>query len=108
MRYCDFNNGPEFTLDLQEQRLWEGSKPIQLTPRTFSMLRLFVTHPNRLLTKQTLLEEIWNNRFVTESQVKQVVQQLRGILKDNPRSPRYIETVHRRGYRFIGVIKLEG
>jgi DNA-binding winged helix-turn-helix (wHTH) protein len=43
---------------------------------------------------------------VTESQVKQVVQQLRRVLRDNPRAPHFIETVHRRGYRYIGKINI--
>jgi len=96
----------EFRLDLEDERLWQGGQVIPLPPKAFAMLRLFATHPNRLLTKEALLATVWPGLYVTESQVKQVVQQLRRVLGDNPRAPRFIETVHRRGYRFIGTIKI--
>lgn len=95
----------ELLLDLQDERLWRGGQVIPLSPKAFAMLRYFVTHPERLLTKEMLLDSVWPGLYVTESQVKQVVQQLRRALGDNPRTPRFIETVHRRGYRFIGTIK---
>lgn len=96
----------EWLLDLEDERLWQGGEVIPLSPKAFAMLRHFVTHPDRLLTKEALLEGVWPGLFVTEGQVKQVVQQLRRALEDNPRKPRFIETVHRRGYRFIGSIKV--
>lgn len=96
----------EFRLDLPNERLWRGSEECRLTRKSFAMLRHLVTHPSQLLTKEDLLNAIWPGVYVTESQVKQVVQQLREALGDDARAPHFIETVHGRGYRYIGNIEL--
>jgi DNA-binding winged helix-turn-helix (wHTH) protein len=57
--------------------------------------------PGRLVTKNALLDLVWGHRFVTESVLKSAISELRAALDDDPRQPRYIETVSRRGYRFI-------
>jgi DNA-binding winged helix-turn-helix (wHTH) protein len=55
-----------------------------------------------LVTKNALLDAVWGHRFVTESVLKTAISEVRAALGDDPRAPRYIETVSRRGYRFIG------
>jgi len=57
--------------------------------------------PGSLLTKNALLDLVWGHRFVTESVLKTAISELRAVLDDDPKQPRYIETVSRRGYRFI-------
>jgi DNA-binding winged helix-turn-helix (wHTH) protein len=54
-----------------------------------------------LVTKNALLDAVWGHRFVTESVLKSAVSEVRAALGDDPKQPRYIETVSRRGYRFI-------
>lgn len=98
------NESPGFRLDVRDERLWEGDLSIRLTPKAFVLLRHFVQNPNRLLTKDEILDEVWPDTFVSEGLVREYVQDLRRALNDDPRQPRYIETVHRRGYRFIGNI----
>jgi len=55
-----------------------------------------------VLSKEMLLDAIWHKRYVSEGVLKNAIQELRRALGDDPKSPRYIETVHRRGYRFLG------
>ena len=54
-----------------------------------------------LVTKNALLDAVWGHRFVTESVLKSAISEVRAALGDDPKQPRYIETVSRRGYRFI-------
>src|SRR3546814_18696474 len=72
----------------------------------FSMLRYFVQHPNRLLTKEAILQHVWPDTWVTEGSIKDFVQVLRRALGDDSRNPRYIQTVTGRGYRSLGVIEV--
>lgn len=62
-----------------------------------------VRQPGSLLTKNALLDEVWGHRFVSESVLKTAISELRTALRDDARQPRFIETVLRRGYRFIAV-----
>jgi hypothetical protein len=57
--------------------------------------------PRMLVTKNALLDAVWGHRFVTESVLKSAISEVRAALGDDPKAPRYIETVSRRGYRFI-------
>ena len=54
-----------------------------------------------LVTKNALLDAVWGHRFVTESVLKSAISEVRAALGDDPKQPRYIETVSRRGYRFV-------
>jgi predicted ATPase/DNA-binding winged helix-turn-helix (wHTH) protein len=96
----------EYWVDLEDERLWRGNSQIPLTPKAFAMLRYFLGHPNRLLTKQALLKAVWPGITVTESEVKHFVHELRRGLADDPRRPTFIQTVHGRGYRYIGDIRV--
>src|SRR5262249_21945193 len=69
-----------------------------------ALLRYLLSHPGQLVTKEELLEAVWPETYVGEAILKVTVRQLREALGDDPRSPRFIETAHRRGYRFIGRI----
>jgi len=94
----------KYRLDLGDERLWNGAQPVQITNKAFQLLRLFVDNPNRLLTKDDILDGIWRDVCVTEGLVKEYVHDLRLALGDDPKQPRFIETVHGRGYRFLGGI----
>ena len=93
-----------FLLDLDDERLWHGSLEVPLSPKEFLLLRLFVQRADRLVKKEEILNEIWPNTCITEGLIKDYVRHLRRALGDDPKHPRFIETVHRRGYRFIGRI----
>ena len=93
-----------FSLDLVNECLWQGSKAIKLRPKAFAVLNYLLARPGQLVTKEKLLNSAWPEAFVSDAVLKVTIRQLREALDDDPKSPRFIETAHRRGYRFIGQI----
>jgi DNA-binding winged helix-turn-helix (wHTH) protein len=92
--------GP-FMLDVADEALHHGERPVALRPKTFAVLRHLVEHSQRLVTKRQLLEAVWPGTSVSEAVLKVCVRELRAALGDSSDEPRYIQTVHGRGYRFI-------
>lgn len=92
--------GP-FVLDIAAARLTRAGTDVALTPKSFDLLRHLATRPGQLVTKDELLDQVWGRRFITEGVIKTLVSELRAALDDDAREPRYIETVPRRGYRFV-------
>jgi DNA-binding winged helix-turn-helix (wHTH) protein/predicted ATPase len=95
--------GP-FRLDLRDERLWCGPEALPLSPKTFAVLRCLVTQAGQLVTKEALLEAVWPATVVSESILTVAIRTLRRVLGDQARTPRFIETVHGRGYRFIAPV----
>ena len=91
----------EFELDEADARLTRDGIPIALAPKPFAVLCAVARKPDKLVTKNELLDAVWGHRFVTESVLKSAISEVRAALGDDPKQPRYIETVSRRGYRFI-------
>jgi DNA-binding winged helix-turn-helix (wHTH) protein len=91
-----------FRLDLTNECLWQGAHAISLRPKAFAVLRLLLQHPGLLVTKRQVLDTVWPGTFVGDAVLKDNIRQLREALEDDAGSPTYIETAHRRGYRFIG------
>ena len=91
-----------FCLDLANECLWRGSQAIKLRPKAFAVLDYLLGRPGQLVTKEELLNAVWPETFVGEAVLKVAIRQIREALDDDPKSPRFIETAHRRGYRFIG------
>jgi DNA-binding winged helix-turn-helix (wHTH) protein/tetratricopeptide (TPR) repeat protein/CheY-like chemotaxis protein len=96
---------PPFQLDAANQRLRRGDQSITLRPKAFALLLYLVKHPDQLVTKVELLEACWPETSVTDTVLKVCIREIREALADNPKSPKFIETAHRRGYRFIGQIE---
>ena len=90
-----------FELDEVNARLLRDGTAIALAPRPFAVLCALVRHPGSLLTTNGLLDEVWGHQFVTDSVLRTAISELRTALNDDARKPRFIETVSRRGYRFI-------
>ena len=90
-----------FELDEADARLMCADGPVALAPKPFAVLCALARTPGMLVTKNALLDAVWGHRFVTESVLKSAISEVRSALGDDPRQPRYIETVSRRGYRFI-------
>ncbi len=99
----DITFGP-FRLDLANECLWQGSQSIALRPKAFAVFNYLLWHSGQLVTKEELLSAVWPETFVGDAVLKVAIRQLREALDDDPKSPRFIETAHRRGYRFIGQI----
>ena len=93
-----------FRLDLTNECLWQGAQAIALRPKAYAVLKHLVDHRGQLVTKQQLLDAVWPGTFVGDAVLKSTIGQLREALGDDAESPRYIETAHRRGYRFVGGI----
>jgi Tol biopolymer transport system component/DNA-binding winged helix-turn-helix (wHTH) protein len=91
----------DFWLDLSEKVLEHGDERIALTPKAFDTLRILVQNAGRLLEKEQLMREIWADRFVDEGSLAFNIKVLRKALGDDASEPKFIETVPRRGYRFI-------
>ena len=90
-----------FELDEPNALLLRKGKVVTLPPKPFEVLCALARTPGSLVTKNALLDLVWGHRFVTESVIKTAISELRAALDDDPKQPRYIETVSRRGYRFI-------
>jgi DNA-binding winged helix-turn-helix (wHTH) protein/predicted ATPase len=91
-----------FCLDLASECLRRGSDVIKLRPKAFAVLEYLLARSGQLITKEELLNAVWPGTFVGEAVLKVAIRQIREALNDDPKSPRYIDTAHRRGYRFIG------
>lgn len=83
--------------------LWRNGSPVPLPPRAMGVLATLVARPGSVVSKQELMDAVWPETFVTESSLLEAIGLLRQTFGDDPRQPIYIQTVHRRGYRFIGV-----
>jgi DNA-binding winged helix-turn-helix (wHTH) protein len=90
-----------FELDEADARLTCDGEPVAIAPKPFAVLCALARAPDKLVTKNALLDAVWGHRFVTESVLKSAISEIRATLGDDPKQPRYIETVSRRGYRFI-------
>jgi len=93
-----------FRFDEANECVWEGERPIQLRPKAYAILKYLIERPNVLVTKQQLLDDVWPDTFVSDAVLKDCIRQLREALQDDAKSPTYIETAHRRGYRFIAAV----
>ncbi|MBL8540657.1 MAG: AAA family ATPase, partial [Betaproteobacteria bacterium] len=90
-----------FELDEANASLLCDGSAVALAPTPFAVLCALVRQPGSLLTKHALLDEVWGHRFVSDSVLKTAISELRAALDDDARQARFIETVSRRGYRFI-------
>ena len=91
----------EFTLDADQKVLLREGKPLLLAPKVVETLLILVQNSGRIIEKEALMTQVWPDAFVEESNLTYTIVQLRKMLGDDPRHPRYIETVPKRGYRFI-------
>lgn len=94
----------EFTLSVDEKTLCRGDENISLTPKMYELLLVLVENQNRVLEKEFLLQTVWPDSFVEEGNITFNIRQLRIVLGDNAQDPRYIETIPRRGYRFVAKV----
>jgi DNA-binding winged helix-turn-helix (wHTH) protein/predicted ATPase len=95
---------PPFRLDPVNEQLWRENQLVPLRPKTFAVLRCLVEQAGRLVTKEELLKAVWPGIRVSDGILKGYIRDLRDILGDDSQRPRFIETVPRRGHRFIGQV----
>jgi DNA-binding winged helix-turn-helix (wHTH) protein len=93
-----------FRLDLVNECLWRNEQAIAVPPKEFAVLLYLVRNPGRLVMKEELIEAVWPETTVTDGVLKVSIRKIRAMLDDDSKAPQFIETAHRRGYRFIGRI----
>ena len=86
--------------------LRRNGEPIPLPPRALGVLTALLESADTVVSKQALMDAVWPGTFVTDSSLLEAIGLLRDALGDDRRNPTYIQTVHRRGYRFIGPISV--
>jgi DNA-binding winged helix-turn-helix (wHTH) protein/Tol biopolymer transport system component len=100
-QFYEFAN---FHLDISEKVLLRDGEPVSLSPKAFDLLSLLTENAGHLLEKDELMQKIWHDRFVEEGNLAFNIKVLRKVLGDNASKPQFIETVPRRGYRFIAEV----
>ena len=97
----------EFTVDVAQRSLiGADGTPVELTPRLFDGLLFLVEHPGELLTKDALLAALWPGLVVEENSLSQAISALRRALGDDAQNSRFIQTVQRRGFRFVAPVEV--
>jgi pimeloyl-ACP methyl ester carboxylesterase/DNA-binding winged helix-turn-helix (wHTH) protein len=93
----------EFRVDAASGQLFRNDAPVPLTPKAFAVLEFLAARSGRLVSKQELLDAVWPGVFVGDAVLKVAIREIRKALGDSTEQPRFIETAHRRGYRFVAV-----
>jgi len=93
-----------FRLDIANQCLWRGQERVAIPPKPYDMLRYLVDNPGRLVTQDEFLEKLWPDTYVNPELIRKYILDIRKILGDRPDKPEFIETVTKRGYRFIAPV----
>jgi len=94
----------QFVLDPGRRTLSRADSLVSLTPKAFDVLLFLAQNPNRLITKEELLEAVWGDKFVEEGNLTQYVSHLRKALGDNSEDTRLIVTIARKGYQFTAPV----
>ena len=100
MQQQNVSFGP-FRFEPPSGRLWSGEREIKLTPKAAGVLGALLARAGEPVSKEALFETVWPNTVVSDDALGSCIQELRRALADDPKEPRFIETRHRRGYRFV-------
>ena len=98
---------PPYRLDERAGRLWHADRAVELRAKAWALLRYLAERPGALVTKEELHAAVWGDTVVSDDTLTQTLGELRRALRDDPRAPRVIETVHRRGVRFIARVQYD-
>jgi len=96
-----------FRLDAINHCLWRGEERVPLGPKAFDLLRYLVDHANRVVPQDEILEALWSKSYVNPELVKKYILGIRKVLGDRRDNPVFIETVHKRGYKFVAPVRDE-
>jgi Tol biopolymer transport system component/DNA-binding winged helix-turn-helix (wHTH) protein len=91
----------------QTLNVLKAGREIEIEPKAFKVLLFLIENQGRLIEKSELLDAVWQDTHVTENALTREIAQLRRLLGDDPKAPRYIQTVHTRGYRFIAKVRVK-
>jgi adenylate cyclase len=93
-----------FSFDRESGQLWSGSTEQRLTPKSAAVLRTLLGSRGQPVNKQVLFDTVWKGTVVSDDALTSCIQELRRALGDDPKQPKYIETRHRQGYRFVASV----
>jgi DNA-binding winged helix-turn-helix (wHTH) protein len=93
-----------FSLDSDTRQLLADAREIHLSPKAFELLLMLIEHRSRALSKSELQERLWPSTFVGDANLPTIVAEIRRALGDTAQDSTYLRTVHRFGYRFVGVV----
>src|SRR5881392_2890527 len=102
---ADFYEFGRFRLKADERVLLREQKLVPLTPKAFDILLALLENDGRIVPKDDLMKKVWPKTFVEEGNLTQNVSLLRKALGESADGPQFIETVPRRGYRFVAPVK---
>jgi DNA-binding winged helix-turn-helix (wHTH) protein len=95
---------PPYRLDGRAEVLWRHDRAIALRPKTWAVLKYLAERPGLLVTKEELVTAVWKQAAVSDDAISRTIGELRRALHDNARRPRFVRTVHRRGFRFVAAL----
>jgi len=95
-----------YRFDVETGRLWSGAAEVRLTPKASAVLKALVMQAGTPVSKDDLFASVWSGTAVSDDALTSCIQELRRALEDDARQPRFIETRHRRGYRFIAELSV--
>ncbi len=96
-----------FELDLGRFELRASGEPCPVEPQVFSLLAFLVEHRDRLVSRDEILEKVWDGRIVSDSAVSSRVKSARKALGDDGRTQRFIRTIHGQGFRFVADVQVD-
>jgi DNA-binding winged helix-turn-helix (wHTH) protein len=94
----------EFRLDVRTRELRTRGAPVHISPKAFELLLYLLEQRPRAVSKDELLDRIWPKTFISEATLTSVIAEIREVLSDRARQPRFVRTVHRFGYAFCGAV----
>jgi DNA-binding winged helix-turn-helix (wHTH) protein len=94
----------EFTVDVRTRRLLRGKVEVHLSPKAFDLLTALIENRSQAMSKADLQQKLWPSTYVLETNLASLVAEIRHALEDSADEPRFVRTVHRFGYWFVGVL----
>src|SRR5687768_2091105 len=103
MRPPHLTFGP-YAFDPGSRVLRRAGEELPLPPRVVGVLEVLLRRAGDVVPRQELIESVWKDAFVTDTSLAEAVSALRQALGDDPQTPTYVQTLHRRGYRFVAPV----
>src|SRR6266478_1710910 len=94
----------ELRLDTANHSLWRNGSRVPVAPKGFDVLAYLVEHAGRVVTQDEILEALWSETYVNPEVLRKYILEIRKTLGDRPDNPEFIETVPKRGYRFVAPV----
>ena len=102
----NFINSREFRIDLYSKKIFKNDIELDLTPKEFMLMKIFIQNPSKALSRDELLNVIWGYEYIGDTKIVDVnIRRLRSKVEKDPSEPQYIETVWGTGYRWGGLLK---